>query len=153
MWLPASALAACLSCVLLVPLALGSTRLPRLLADGPHGRLTWQVRPAHILYTGDGSGVLGGLDGTGAAHPGHIKWASWTRTGATGSGMVWIDDCTPDCADGTFTAHRVKVKAFRPVRGHFTRLTLGYTYRGKRYIDRRGIWHTGSVWSYYIVRR
>ena len=152
-WLPISALAVCFSSVLLVPFALGATRLPTLLADGPHGQLTWQVRPAHIVYTGDGSGVLGGSDGTGAAHPGHLKWASWTRTEATGSGTVWIDDCKPDCAEGTFTGNRVKVNAFRRVKGHFTRLTLRYTYHGKRHVDRRGIWHNGGVWSYYIVGR
>jgi hypothetical protein len=152
-WLHVSALAACLSFVLVVPLALGATGLPRLLGDGPHGRLTWQIRPAHILYTGDGSGRLGGFDGTGAAHPGHLKWASWTRTQATGSGAVWLDSCTPDCAQGKFTAHAAKVRAFRPVKGRFTRLTLRYSYHGKRYIDRRGIWRTGGFWSYYIVGR
>jgi hypothetical protein len=152
-WLNASALAACLACVLLVPTAPGATRLPRLLGDAPHGRLTWQIRPAHILYTGDGSGRLGGFDGKGAAHPGRLRWASWTPTQATGSGAVWLDSCTPSCAQGTFTAHAVEVRAFRPVRGRFTRLTLRYGYRGKRHVDTRGIRRTGSFWSYYIVAR
>ena len=144
-WLAASALAACVSWSVLVPVAPGAARLPTLLADGPRGRAyTWQVRPAQITYTGDGSGILGGSGGTSAAHPGRLKWTGWTRTGATGSGTVWIDDCKPDCADGTFNGHRVKVNAFRPVKGHFTRLTLRYTYRGKRSIDRRGIWQTGG---------
>ena len=116
-WRHVSALAACLSFVLVVPVALGATGLPRLLGDG------------------------------------HLKWASWTRTQATGSGAVWLDSCTPDCAQGKFTAHAVKVRVFRPVRGRFTRLTLRYSYRGKRYIDTRGIWRTGGFWSYYIVRR
>lgn len=144
-------LAAVFLCLLFVPSALASARQPRLLADGPHGVLTWQVRPAHILYTGDGSGRLGGFDGTGAAHPGDLKWTTLTRTQATGSGAVWLDNCTPDCADGKFTAYAVKVRAFRPVKGRFTRLTLRYSYHGKRRVDTRGIRRTGSFWSYYIV--
>jgi hypothetical protein len=125
--------------------------LPKLLADGPHFSLTWQVHPAHIVYTGDGSGVLGGFDGSGIAHPGHLAWSSWTETRASGSGAVWIDNCTPDCAGGKFTAHAVGLVAFRPVRGRFTRLTLTYTYKGKRWVDKRGIvFHAGS-WMYDIV--
>jgi hypothetical protein len=46
----------------------GSPADPTLLGDGPNGRLTWQVRPASIAYTGDGSGILGGFDGTGIDH-------------------------------------------------------------------------------------
>ena len=125
--------------------------LPKLLADGPHFTLTWQVRPAHIVYTGDGSGVLGGFDGTGTAHPGHLVWASWTPTVARGSGAIWIDNCTPDCAAGKFAPYAVAIVAFRPVKGHFTRLTLTYKYRGKRQVDKRSIvFHTGS-WMYDIV--
>ena len=149
--LPAVASAFVLVGILLASAALGAGKLPRLLADGPHGRYTWQVRPAHILYTGDGTGRLGGFDGTGVAHPGHLRWASWTRTQATGSGAVWLDDCTPDCAGGTFTAHGVEVRAFRPVKGRFTRLTLRYRFHGRAHVDRRGIRRTGGSWSYYIV--
>ena len=150
-WLSAFALASLLGCVLLVPLPLAATPLPTLLANGPHGLYTWQVRPGHIVYTGDGSGVLGGFGGTGAGHPGRLQWTSWTRTQASGSGAVWLDDCTPDCAEGTFAPHKVEVKAFRPVNNHFTRLTLRYSLHGKHYIDRRGIRRIGGSWSYYIV--
>jgi hypothetical protein len=125
--------------------------LPKLLADGPHFSLTWQVRPAHIVYTGDGSGVLGGFDGTGIAHPGHLAWSSWTATRARGSGAVWIDNCTPSCAGGKFTAYSVAIVASRTVKGRFTRLTLTYKYKGKRVVDKRGIvFHAGS-WMYDIV--
>jgi hypothetical protein len=108
-------------------------------------RHPWEVRPAQILYTGDGTGRLGGFDGTGLVHPGHLKWASWTQTQAKGSGAVWLDDF------GKVTAHRVTVRAFRPVKERFTRLTLRYSYHGKLIVDRRGIWRTGSLWSYYII--
>lgn len=132
--------------------AAASTGLPRLLADGPHWRYRWEIRPAHIVYTGDGSGVLGGFDGTNAAHPGHLTWTSWTQQRAQATGAVWIDDCSPDCANGTFTAHAVRVVAFRPLNGRFTRVTLTYRYHGKRDVDRRGISREGGSWSYYIVR-
>jgi hypothetical protein len=136
---------------LLVPSAYGSNQQPKLLGDASHFHLTWQVRPASILYTGDGSGILGGFDGTGASHPGHLEWQSWAATRATGSGAVWIDDCRPNCANGTFEPHTVKVLAFRPVRGHFTRLTL--TYHGPSRAKRWGIKRIGGSWSYYIIGR
>jgi len=125
--------------------------LPKLLADGPHFTLTWQVRPAHIVYTGDGSGVLGGFNGTGVAHPGSITWLSWTATRATGTGAVWLDDCKPDCAEGTFHSAPVKLTAFRPVGGHFTRLTLAYDADGKHWVDTRGLERRGGNWQYFIV--
>ena len=137
----------------LVPVALASGRTPRLLGtDSRNHRYTWQVRPAEIVYTGDGTGVLGGFDGRGVAHPGHLKWTSWTREQATGSGAVWLDSCKPSCAAGTFTAHKVTLKAFRDVRGRFTRLTLRYSYHAEHVVDRRGIRRIGDSWSYYIVR-
>jgi hypothetical protein len=132
-----------------VPVASGSTPTTRLLGDAVHFRLTWQVRPTSILYTGDGSGILGGFDGTGASHPGHLRWLSWTRSRAVGFGAVWLDDCSPSCASGTFTAHTVKVVAFRPVRGHFTRLTL--LYHGGHRAKRWAIGRIGGSWGYYIV--
>jgi hypothetical protein len=135
----------------LAPLASGSTHQIRLLGDAAYFRLTWQVRPASILYTGDSSAILGGFDGTGIRHPGHLKWSSWTTTRAAGSGAVWIDDCTPSCASGTFTARAVKVVASRPEHGYFTRLTLRY--HGPSRAKRWGIRRSGSSWSYYIVGR
>jgi hypothetical protein len=132
---------------LVVPVASASTRLPTLLGDAAHFRLTWQVRPASILYTGDSTGILGGFDGTGIAHPGHLKWRSWTTNRASATGAVWIDDCKPNCAKGTFSPHAVKASAFRPVRGHFTRLRLRYG----AHVERWGIRRSGSSWLYYIV--
>lgn len=146
-------LVALVLCGFLAPVSAGSTRGPTLLADGPHWRLTWQVRPANIVYTGDGSGVLGGFDGNGPAHPGDLTWNSWTPKKATASGAVWLDDCAPSCAAGSFTPRSVKVTAFRPVGGHFTRLTMRFSYHDKLYIDRRGIRHTDGSWSYYLVGR
>jgi len=132
-------------------LAPAATQLPRLLVNGgPHGTYRWRVRPADawILYTGDGSGRLGGFGGTGLVHPGHLTWESWTKTQASGRGAVWLDDNV----QRWIRKDRVTVRASRPINGHFTRLTLRYTDRGRHYIDTRSIGHTGDLWSYGIVR-
>ena len=134
---------------LAVPAASASAPLPTLLGDTAHFHLTWQVRPASILYTGDGSGILGGFDGTGAKHPGHLKWQSWSADRAEGSGAVWLDECKPSCANGTFKAQAVRVVAFRPEAGHFTRLTL--MYHAPSGTKRWGIHRNGGSWMYYIV--
>jgi hypothetical protein len=110
------------------------------------------VRPAQIVYTGDGSGVLGGFSGTGP-YPryGRLKWSGWNSRQAVGSGAVWLDDCEPDCAEGTFHSYAVKVHAFDPQADHFTRLTLRYDYEGKEVIDRRGVSKFSSNYAYYII--
>jgi len=33
---------------------------------------------------------------------GDLVWSAWTATGATGTGRVWANDCTPNCAEGKF---------------------------------------------------
>ena len=99
------------------------------------------VRPAW-WSNGDGSWVVGGLDGTG--HPqargavtgahvaavtfGHIQWASWTRTEAVGWGIGW-DRCfdfrgcplayTRDLKGGI-----VRLVATDPVAGTFRHLRI-----------------------------
>jgi len=143
--------AAALLCVPFVQSASGTAPAPRLLGDSSHWRLTWQVRPASILYTGDSSGILGGFDGTGIARPGHLSWKTWTQERATGSGANWIDDCKNGCHDGNFIPHAVTVEAFRPVHDHFTRLRLRYRYQGKSQVELWGIRRVGRSWGYYIV--
>jgi hypothetical protein len=94
---------------------------------------------------------LGGFEGMGAAHPGHLKWQSWTMTRAEESGTFWIDSCKPDCAHGTYKPRTVKVVAFRPEDGHFARLALRYhgPSRAKSWGSRR----SGGSWSYYLMGR
>jgi hypothetical protein len=70
---------------------------------------------------------------------------------------VWLDDCDPSCAEGTFSPYAVKVLVSRPRQGHFTRLTLKFSYEGKRVRDTRGVRYFAGgdgyrgYWSYYIV--
>jgi hypothetical protein len=116
-----------------------------------------RVRPATISYTGDGTGIVGGFDGTSVRHPGHLRWLSYTRRDARARGLLWLDDCEPSCAAGAFHATPVRVHAWRARRGVFRRLTLSYRYRGKRWRDRRRAVYTPSRdgvaghWDYAIV--
>jgi hypothetical protein len=150
--------------VMLVLPAVGwASHLPGVLSN-TSVRHPFLIRPAVVSYTGDGTGFVGGFDGTGRAsggrgHFGHVTWLAWTNKIATGTGALWGDNCEPDCARGTFSPVRVKVRAFAPHGGHFTRLTLRYEQNGEKYIDERGVKFYNSVvpgqhgyYEYFIVR-
>jgi hypothetical protein len=114
-----------------------AAHLPGVLTQ--HARHPFAVRPASIDYTGDGTGLIGGSDGTSVRHLGHLRWPTYTNRQGTGRGLVWLNDCDPNCADGDFSAFPVTLHVFAPKNSHFTRLTLQFTYQGKRVTDRRGI--------------
>ncbi len=125
--------------------------LPGVLTQIGHGP-PFAVRPAQIIYTGDGSGILGGFTGKGPLrHFGRLHWASWTGSQARGSGAVWLDDCTPNCAQGTFHSSPVQIRAFAEQSGHFTRLTLRYTHNGKHVHDQLDVAKFGGDYGYYII--
>lgn len=126
--------------------------LPKLFtAEGPNA-----VRPPTINYTGDGSGIIGelpsGLPAVGK-RPGFLRWETWTHWGAFAVGTLWIKTCQPDCAASPFLRYAVRVSASRPRRGHFTRLTLTYTYRGKPVVDRRCTPDSGGGWAIILNGR
>ena len=115
-------------------------RLPVLATDFGAPR----VRPATIGYTGDGSGIIGRLPSNAYHHvvgqrPGFLHWTTWTRTHAAAVGTVWLLSCTPSCAASPFYRYPVTITAGRVRDGHFTRLTLYYTYQGQQVVDRRCI--------------
>jgi hypothetical protein len=123
--------------------ALAAGTLPRLLGNNLKGPSQLLVRPAQIIYTGDGSGILGGFDGGKGKGFGHLHWTRWTTGSAFGHGADWIDGCRPDCADGTYTGHAATVNAFAPSAGHFTRLTITSTYRGKPLVSHMKLVRSG----------
>lgn len=132
----------------LLPVSASAAALPGVLTQIGHGP-PFAVRPAQIIYTGDGSGILGGFSGKGPLpHFGRLSWTLWNQHEALGHGAVWLDDCEPNCAQGTFHPYAAKVHAFGPQQGHFTRLTLRYTFEGKETIDRRVVIRHGSSYSY-----
>lgn len=137
-------LAAALFAVL-VPSA-AAAHLPRVQSGTGKG---FQVRPGVIAYTGDGSAIIGGLNGTSVRHLGALHWSTYNGTHGKALGLLWLNNCTPDCADGKFSSARVHVEAFAPRHGHFTRLTLRYTYRGHHRVDRLELKRFGKkFWGY-----
>lgn len=108
----------------LVPAA-GAGSLPRL-EYGPEA----VVRPATFYgWSGDGSVVLGGpsseppLPNQAGGSYGHIEWTVWNHRVAIGHGIVWYDDCQPDCGTGQWHSEPpTRVKAYRVRGGEFTRL-------------------------------
>lgn len=124
-------------------------------AARPPGLLSEQdgafaVRPRTIVYTGDGTGVVGRL-GHGSNARGGIDWEVWGPRLAYGVGTVWLDDCTPDCAAGTYRAHGVRVLADAPAGGRFTRLTLLIRFGSRTATDIRDLQRVGSVHEWGIV--
>jgi len=83
-----------------------------------------EVEPAsYILTCADANSVLA-----------RLVWASWTARQAVATGVHELNDCTPDCAGGTFRNYPVDVTFWRsePVPGHsgeryFARITVRYT--------------------------
>jgi hypothetical protein len=133
--------------------AAAATGIPKVLTQETPA---FQIRPAVISYTGDGTGVVGGLDGTSVRHLGHLRWTTYNAHLGVAVGRVWLDGCSPDCADGRFTPSRVRVRVSSPTHGHFRLLTLTYRYGGRRYVDRRvAKWYAGldgvpGYWNYAI---
>jgi len=108
-----------------LPASKARQAMPRLLSSlatsGPYA-----VRPRTISLSANGSGFV-----AGPHENGKINWTSWTQTQATGTGDEWLDNCRPDCATGRYSAYPVKLHAYRPRDGRFTRLTITRRYDGK----------------------
>lgn len=123
-------------------------RLPKLFT-----KERFAVRPPMVGYTGDGTGFVGKLpNGRG---PG-IRWSSWTAEFAEGSAEIWINDCEPDCAGGSFHAVAGTIRADRPRGGRFTHLAVRYSDRGKRIADFRVLRHVGGdpgYWDWFYAER
>jgi eukaryotic-like serine/threonine-protein kinase len=66
-------------------------------------------RPSMIDFSGDGGNVVT-----------EIEWASWTETEASGYGTSEIDNCEPNCAQGTSTPTLAKITLSSPRDGRFT---------------------------------
>lgn len=59
-----------------------------------------------------------------------LHWTAWGATSATGTGTLWLNLCTPDCALGTIAHYRAEVTLSTVVRGTsgpaFTQVSLVY---------------------------
>lgn len=89
---------------------------------------TLRIKPATIVgWTPSNTGVLGAPAGKANRSRtfGKIVWKSWGRTSATGTAGVWVNDCRPDCATGTWRiVSTTTVRASVPRSGKFMRLTF-----------------------------
>jgi hypothetical protein len=117
---------AALTCIALVPavapLASAAPTTPKL-AECNGTSLV--VKPSsYMLACGDGGIFLKSL-----------AWSSWTAGTAKASGSLMTNDCTPNCAAGTFIAAPATVTLTRPrtVQGSrvFTTITVRSTANGK----------------------
>ena len=136
-------------------------RIPKVpVFDGaPYHGKGLQEKPYQIVYTGDGTGVLAGARRGSGKRPawGHLKWTTWTATEALGSGVSWVDNCTPDCAGGKFNGYPVKIRLYRAQYEHnnevFTRMALYYPqkrppFQKSRSVTLKVIFNQGSFsWS------
>ena len=74
------------------------------------------VEPSTIDLSADGNGDLNGL-----------TWSSWTADRAEGSGSFNVNNCQPNCAEGTTVDVTVSVALSAPTSGsspYFTAMTL-----------------------------
>jgi hypothetical protein len=85
------------------------------------------VRPKEFDIFCDGSGALVKL-----------AWTSWNGTEATGTGVQYVDNCLPNCAQGKWTHENAVVVLWRgePVAHHkgqkaYSKMTLLYPASGK----------------------
>jgi hypothetical protein len=145
---PLALLAALVGGALLMPTA-SAGAAPRVLAG--FSAHDFEVRPAAISYTGDGTGYLGGTDGSGprASEYGHLTWVRWGRRTAYATGVDWLNDCDPDCAAGTFSAVPATVRLGAVRHNRYTHMTIRYEYQGRSTTDRRTLRKTGRfyVWA------
>jgi len=56
------------------------------------------VRPTTFDLVQDGSSYMSGL-----------TWSAWSAAGATGSGTLYVDSCTPSCASGGVSSYPASV--------------------------------------------
>jgi hypothetical protein len=136
------------------PSALAAHRapLPKVATAAPfHEEPNFAVRPHTIWYTGDGTGVLGRLNHAAPAvgkKPGFLHWTTWTRRRAYAVGTDWAKNCVPNCAYSRFYRNRVTVTLTDPRNGHFVKMTLQDTIRGKR---RTSTWCNYTGYTYWTL--
>jgi serine/threonine protein kinase len=96
-----------------------ATKLPVLSAGSYRG-----IRPSRVVFDASTGNVVTGL-----------SWASWTATGADGSGQSHLSVCLPVCVQAGLVQTTIVLSD--PVHGRFTQLTeskagssVAYTYQG-----------------------
>ncbi|MHB1087694.1 MAG: hypothetical protein ACYC19_02890 [Acidimicrobiales bacterium] len=52
-----------------------------------------------------------------------LKWSGWGEPTATATGLGSWNDCTPNCAGGTWKSAPVTISVYRIRHGHYTRVS------------------------------
>jgi hypothetical protein len=67
------------------------------------------VRPTSIVLSADGGNV-----------PYDLRWSQWNDHAAVGKGLVGVESCDPDCAQGPTTPVPVRITLSGVRHGHYT---------------------------------
>jgi hypothetical protein len=70
------------------------------------------TKPAAIVLSADGGNI-----------PYDLTWSQWNDHGAVGQGVVGIQSCNPNCAQGTTTPEPVRITLSDVRNGHYTYIT------------------------------
>jgi hypothetical protein len=97
------------------------------------------IAPQSVLVSQDGNASVWGPGSRGFRGENNfprepaISWTQWGGKVALATGSLIQGNCTPSCAEGTFTAYPVSIKMWRPDVLHgeriFTRFSFTFTYR------------------------
>ncbi len=79
---------------------------------------------------------------------GHIEWTGFGGTKASGQGLMWLNDCKPSCAGGSFQHYPAKVQASSIRKHHYTTLIVSFKAAGKSTTGKYTLLSAGST-SYW----
>jgi hypothetical protein len=135
-----------------------ATPLPRLLTED--GGKTFAIRPPHIVVSGDGAALIAGNAAWIGRNPtphqlgsqfGRIEWLAWKANSANGIATFWLDNCKPDCAQGTYLPTSGIIAASDVHDGRFAR--LAFVGGMKKYLfSLLRIAGSGYVWNLHTTK-
>ena len=135
-----------------------STNAATLLGSAtPSSPASFRTRPAVLSLSGDGTAFAGGhgwkVEGRRVVSFGAIQWTSFGGPHASGVGLLWLNDCTPSCAGGTFKHYPAKILARAVHNGHYTRLGVTFTANRKTSTENYELLTAGSnsYWQVHIA--
>jgi hypothetical protein len=134
-WMLAAPAAAMLGISVLVVLAVRTTpasgTASRPVAYGFDGGSGWhagQIMPRAIAFGAGGSLLVR-----------QVTWSTWQHGAAHGRGVVWVNDCSPSCAQGSYTKSpaTLTLSATRTHDGHayYSRLVMTWSQNGQLQSD------------------
>ncbi len=68
--------------------------------------------PSTVAFSGDSTNIVS-----------HLTWSSWTTSGAVGHGLLSLDNCDPNCAQGSVSQVPATIDLGTVVSGRYTTMT------------------------------